>query len=69
VAAKLALLLSVIAVGALILGPGTAAMRAGEEGREPTLIIAASYDVLALALATGLSVFKPGGRLRGRRTR
>jgi len=64
VAAKLALLLSVIVVGALVIGPATAAMRAGDGGRETVLIAAAAYDVVVLALATGLSVFKPGGRLR-----
>ena len=64
VAAKLALLLSVILVGALVMGPSTAAMREGDGGRETVLIAAAAYDVAVLALATGLSVFKPRGRLR-----
>ena len=64
VAAKLVLLLSVILVGAFVIGPATAAMRAGDGGRETVLIAAAAYDVIVLALATGLSVFKPGGRLR-----
>jgi len=59
VAVKLGLLLSVIMVGALVLGPHTAAMQAGEGGRETILIVGAAYDVLALSLATGLSVFKP----------
>ena len=59
VVVKLGLLVSVILVGALLLGPGTAAMRTGEGGRETVLIVGSAYDVLVLALATGLSVFKP----------
>ena len=59
VAAKLVLLLGVILVGALVLGPGTDAMRAGEGGAETRLIAGSAYDVLALLAATGLSVFKP----------
>jgi uncharacterized membrane protein len=62
VATKLGLLLSVIAVGTLVLGPGTAATRAGEDDRQLLLILAAGYDVLVLTLATGLSVFKPRRR-------
>jgi Predicted integral membrane protein (DUF2269) len=62
VTAKLLLILSVILVGAFVLGPGTAAMLDGRGGREPLLIVASAYDVVALALATGLSVFKPGRR-------
>ena len=64
VAAKLALLLSVILVGALVIGPATEAMHDGEGGRETVLIGAAAWDVLALTLATTLSVFKPRGTLR-----
>ncbi len=66
VAVKLGLLVSVIVVGALVLGPNTAAMRAGDGGSGTTLIIGAAYDVLALSLATGLSVFKPRPRLSAR---
>ena len=62
VAAKLALLLGVILVGAFVLGPGTEAMRGGDGGAEARLIAGAAYDVVALALATGLSVFKPRRR-------
>jgi hypothetical protein len=64
VVSKLALLAGVILVGALVLGPGTEAMRTGEAGAEARLIAGAAYDVVALTLATGLSVFKP--RRRGR---
>jgi hypothetical protein len=65
VAAKLALLLGVILVGALVLGPGTEAMRAGDGGAEARLIAGSAYDVVALTLTTGLSVFKPRRRRRG----
>ncbi len=62
VAAKLVLLLGVIVVGALVLGPGTEALRAGDSGAETRVIAGAAYDVAALWLATGLSVFKPRRR-------
>ena len=65
VAAKLVLLLGVILVGALVLGPGTDAMRNGDGGTEARLIAGSAYDVVALLAATGLSVFKPRRR-RGR---
>jgi hypothetical protein len=64
VATKLVLLIGVILVGALVLGPGTEAMRSGDGGAEARLIAGAGYDVVALTLATGLSVFKPGRRRR-----
>jgi uncharacterized membrane protein SirB2 len=59
---KLALVVSVMLVGALVIGQNT-----GRDDRDGLLIAAAAYDVVALCTATGLSVFKPGGR-RGRRT-
>jgi hypothetical protein len=64
VTAKLVLLLTVILAGALILGPATAAMRdgGGGTGDQSLLILASAYDVLVLAIATALSVFKPGRR-------
>ena len=68
VAAKLALLVGVILVGALVIGPGTEAMRTGDGGAEARLIAGAAYDVVALTLATGLSVFKPRRRRRVRRS-
>jgi hypothetical protein len=64
VAAKLVLLVGVILVGALVLGPGNEAMRTGDGGAQARLIAGAGYDVVALTLATGLSVFKPGRRRR-----
>jgi uncharacterized membrane protein len=68
VTAKLALNLSVILVGAFLLGPTTAAMADGRGDNEALLIAGGAYDVVALSLATGLSVFKPRRRL-GRRAR
>jgi hypothetical protein len=66
VATKLVLLVGVILVGALVIGPGTEAMRTGDGGAETRLIAGAAYDVAALTVATGLSVFKPRRR-RARR--
>jgi uncharacterized membrane protein len=68
VTTKLLLILSVVVVGALVIGPAVAAMREGRGGDESVLILASAYDVLALSLATGLSVYKPGRR-RSRRGR
>jgi Predicted integral membrane protein (DUF2269) len=66
VTAKLVLLLSVIVVGALVLGPQTQALADGRGGSEPAIALGSAYDVLALCVATGLSVYKPG-RARDRR--
>ncbi len=62
VTAKLALLLSVILVGAFVNGSSVAAMLDGSGGREDTLIFSSSYQLGALLLATGLSVYKPRRR-------
>jgi hypothetical protein len=62
VTAKLLLIVSVILVGALVIGPSEAAMIDGGGGRELVLTLAGGYDVLALCLATGLSVYKPRRR-------
>jgi hypothetical protein len=67
VTAKLVLLIGVILVGALVLGPGTEAMRSGDGGAEARLIAGSAYDVVALTLATVLSVFKPRRRRAARR--
>ena len=64
VTAKLLLNLSVILVGAFLIGPTTAALADGRDASEGVLIAASAYDVVALLLATGLSVFKPGRRRR-----
>ena len=37
-------------------------MRAGDGGAQTRLIAGSSYDLVALTLATGLSVFKPRRR-------
>ena len=66
VTAKLVLLLSVIVVGAVVLGPQTAAMADDGSGSQTALIAVSGWDVLALTLATCLSVYKPG-RARDRR--
>jgi Predicted integral membrane protein (DUF2269) len=64
VTTKLVLLVGVILVGSLVIGPGTEAMRTGDGGAEARLIAGSAYDVVALTLATGLSVFKPRRRRR-----
>jgi hypothetical protein len=69
VTTKLALNVSVILVGALLLGPTADAMHQGGDADAGGLLIAgAAYDVAALTLATTLSVFKPG-RARRREPR
>ena len=67
VIAKLTLIVSVMAVGGFMIGPALTTMLAGGGRRTGVLIAAAAYDVVALAVATVLSVFKPGARLGGRR--
>ena len=64
VAAKLALIVSVMIVGGVVIGPAQDVMLAGTRDTSQQLIAAASYDVLALSLATGLSIFKPGRPFR-----
>ena len=59
VTAKLVLLLSVILIGAFVIGPATSEMQTGTGDAETQLVAAAAWDVLALALATALSVYKP----------
>ena len=62
---KLGLLVGVILNGALMIGPTTAQLADGE-GSSARLIVAASLSVTMLALSVGLSVYKPGGRVRKR---
>ncbi len=53
VTVKLGAIVSVILVGAFVLGPSVAA-------REPVpLMLGSAYDVIVLSLATALSVYKP----------
>jgi uncharacterized membrane protein len=67
-AAKLGLILSVILVGALVIGPSNARMLDGTGGAESLLVAAAAYDVLALVLATALTTYKPRRRRSAART-
>ena len=60
VTTKFLLIISVILVGTLVLKDGMEAMLSGSGGAEGKLIGGAAYDVVALTLATILSVFKPG---------
>ncbi len=62
---KLALIVTVILMGALVLGPSVDAVRGGDAGVEGRILAGAAWDVAALLVATGLSVYKPG---RPRRT-
>ena len=64
VVAKLLLVVSVMAVGGFVIGPAlTATLENGRDATAP-LVVAGVYDVVALTLATALSVFKPGKRFR-----
>jgi hypothetical protein len=64
VVAKLALIVSVMVVGGVVLGPAQEAVRHGGTDAVRHLVAGGAYDVLALAVATGLSVFKPGRPFR-----
>jgi hypothetical protein len=64
VTAKLALIVSVMLVGALVIGPTQDAILLRGGNDVSPLIAAAAYDVAALALATILSVFKLGRPFR-----
>jgi hypothetical protein len=69
VIAKLAIIVSVMVNGALILGPAET-VTADTATVPARLVPAAAYNVLALGLATGLSVYKPSrtrSRARARR--
>ena len=60
VVAKLLLIVSVMLVGGFVIGPTEQMMLQGGGDASVRLIAAGVYDVLALAVATGLAVFKPG---------
>jgi hypothetical protein len=64
VTTKLLLIVSVMLVGGVVIGPALGVMLNGSGDASFRLIAAAAYDVVALTVATGLSVFKPGGRFR-----
>jgi hypothetical protein len=57
-----------MAVGGMIIGPAEKAMSEGHADAAAWLIAAAAYDVFALLLATGMSVFKPGRQFRSATT-
>lgn len=59
VTTKLLLIVSVILVGAFVIGPTSNALRSGDGGGEWVLVAASAWDVLALSVAVGLSVYKP----------
>lgn len=59
---KLLLIVGVMAVGALVIGPGLELARQGAATGEAMIITGATYDVTALLVATVLSVYKPGRR-------
>jgi uncharacterized membrane protein len=70
ITAKLLLIVGVIVNGALGIGPAVDELRHGAgAGTETRLVAAAALSVAMLLTATTLSVFKPGGRLRGRAAR
>jgi hypothetical protein len=68
VTVKLVLNVAVIGVGAFVIGPQTEAM-IDQGGSQAVLIAASAFDVIALTLATTLSVFKPGRPRRATRVR
>lgn len=61
VTTKFLLIISVIIVGGIVLKSGMDDMLNGTGGAEGRLIAGASFDVVALIIATTLGVFKPGG--------
>jgi hypothetical protein len=58
VTVKLGLIASVILVGSFVLGPSVAAAQETGSG-SVAILLGSAYDVVALTLATGLSVYKP----------
>lgn len=69
VVAKLSLIITVMLVGGFAIGPAQDVMLRGGPDASGRLVAAGAYDVLALAVATGLSVFKPGRPFRRRGAR
>jgi hypothetical protein len=65
--AKLLLIVSVMLVGSFVIGPAENMMLQRGVDASARLVAAASYDVLALAVATGLGVFKSGRSWRSAR--
>jgi hypothetical protein len=67
VVAKLLIIVSVMLVGGFVIGPAHGAILQGREDAVANLMFAAAYDVVALGVATSLSVFKPGRPFRSAR--
>ncbi|MGH2962234.1 MAG: DUF2269 family protein [Solirubrobacterales bacterium] len=67
--AKLVLLVTVILMGAFVLGPSVEQMRDGSGGTEGRILVGGGWDLAALATATVLAVFKPGGARGSKRGR
>jgi hypothetical protein len=67
--AKLVLIVTVLLMGAFVLGPSVDQMRDGSGGVEGRILLGAIWDLVALGTATVLGVFKPGNARRGRRSR
>ena len=65
VVTKLALIVSVIVVGATLISP---VIPAGSEPNDTALVAASAWDVLALLAATTLAVVKPRRRVAGPRS-
>jgi len=61
---KLALVVTVLLVGGLVIGPASSQMLDGDGDTTGRLIAAAAYDVVALTAATALAVVKPGKAFR-----
>ena len=68
VVAKLALIVSVMLVGGLVINSAQARLMEGTTDTIPNLIAAGAYDVVALSTAVFLSVFKPGRAFSAART-
>lgn len=63
---KLALIVTVLLIGAFVISPASSQMLDGDGDTTGRLIAAAAYDVVALTAATALAVFKPGRPFRRR---
>jgi cytochrome bd-type quinol oxidase subunit 2 len=61
---KLVLLVTTVLSGALVVGRGSQLMVDGAAGYETQLLVASTYNVVALMTSTVLSIFKPGKRRR-----
>ena len=62
---KLGLIVAVLLVGAFVIATASSQMADGGADATDTLIVGASYDAVALLVATILSLLKPGRAYRG----